>query len=322
MENRMNPVAAEVANTELFQDAPLEVIMRVLAETAPLTLATGDVLLSPQRANDHVYLLLSGALSLHFDAPDSPEIRELPAGVSVGEMSIIDDSPPSAYVVAKSECRVLPLHRDQIKHLVADANPVTRNLLRLMTKWIKANTRRIVQDQMRIGELTDHANIDGLTGLYNRRWLDNALARLLQLSHKDGLPLTVLLIDVDRFKVYNDTQGHQGGDRALIALGEVLKTTARPYDFPTRYGGEEFLILLQNTGTESGIKVAERIREAAQAKAIVSADGAPLPGITISVGLATSDADSTPESLIAAADARLYRAKKEGRNRVCHDDAE
>lgn len=318
MENLLNLVAAEVANTELFQDAPQDVIMRMLAQTSPLALAPGEVLLSPLRSNDHIYLLLSGTLSLHFDSPDSPEIRELSGGVSVGEMSIIDDSPPSAFVVAKTACRVLPLHRDQIEHMVADANPVTRNLLRLMTKWIKANTRRIVQDQIRIGELTDHANIDGLTGLYNRRWLDNTLARLLGQSRKDGLPLTVLLIDVDHFKNYNDTQGHQGGDSALMALSEVLKTTARPFDFPTRYGGEEFLVLLQNTDTASGLKVAERFREATQAKSIVSTDGTPLPGITISAGLATSDASATPESLIAAADAQLYRAKKTGRNRVCH----
>ena len=208
-------------------------------------------------------------------------------------------------------------HRDTLKRLVAEASPVARNLLRLMTKWIKANTTRIVQDRNRIGELTDHANIDGLTGLYNRRWLDNALARLVQQANKDGLPLTVLLIDVDRFKLYNDTHGHQCGDRALVALAEVLKASARPYDFAARYGGEEFLFLLQNTDAKSGAKVAERIRLAVQQNSIAAADGTPLPGITVSIGLAAGAADATPESLVAEADAQLYRAKNEGRNRAC-----
>lgn len=318
MKNPINPIVMEVANNELFKDAPEEVIIRIVAEATPLALSSGEVLLSPMRDNHHVFLLLSGTLALHFDSLDSPEIRELPTGVSVGEMSIIDDEPPSAYIVAKTDCRVLPLHRDTLKRLIAETSPVTSNLLRLMTKWINANTRRIVQDRLRIRELTDHANIDGLTGLYNRRWLDNTLARLLEQTRKDSMPFTILFIDVDNFKPYNDTHGHESGDRALIALSEVLKTTSRPYDFPTRYGGEEFLILLQNTEAEIGIRIAERLRQAVEEKSVVSSDGTPLPGITISIGLATSEADSTPKSLIAAADSRLYQAKRTGRNRLCH----
>lgn len=313
----MNQITDELARTELFRDVPDATLSLVLEQAVPMELEPGAVLLSPERDNEHVYVLLGGTLSLHFDSPNSPEIRELPSGVAVGEMSVIDDGPPSAYVVAKTACRVLPLHRNLLRHLV-DSNPVARNLLRLMNQWIKANTRRIVQDRIRISELTDHANVDSLTGLYNRRWLDNALARLLEQAQKDDLPLTILLIDVDHFKKYNDSLGHQSGDRALIALGEALKITARPYDFPTRFGGEEFLVLLPNTDIAGGVVVAERIREAARMKSVVGADGANLPGITVSIGVATSDADSTPETLIETADARLYRAKKEGRDRQCH----
>src|SRR5439155_11343540 len=96
----------------------------------------------------------------------------------------------------------------------------------LMTRWIRLNTERIILDQQVIWELSGHANLDPLTGLYNRRWLDNALKRLLEQSRRGGRPvaLTALLIDVDGFKSYNDAHGHLGGDRALMVLAGRLKT--------------------------------------------------------------------------------------------------
>lgn len=312
----MTTLAEELAQTELFRDVPAAVLQTVIDHAAPMELAAGEVLLAPERPNQHVFVLLSGALGLHFESLDSPEIRAITAGVSVGEMSIFDETQPSAYVVAKEASRVFPIHRDLVQRLVGDASPVARNLLRLMSQWLKANTRRIVQDRSKIWELTDRANVDGMTGLYNRRWLDNTLGRLLAQAHKGGQELCILLADVDGFKAYNDTHGHQAGDRALMALGDVLKTTVRPYDFATRYGGEEFLVLLPHTPLHEGIAVAERIRRITEKTAIVCPDGSPLPGITVSIGIAVSTPEATAETLVGAADAELYRAKAEGRNCV------
>lgn len=310
----MNPILEELAQTELFRGVPHSILQQVPEHAAPLELAPGAVLLSPDHDNQHIYVLLSGTLSLHFGAKDSPEIRELTQGVSVGEMSIFDNTPPSAYVIAKEASRVFPIHRDLLFHLVSDTNPVASNLLRLFTQWMKVNTQRIVQDRAQIWELTDHANVDALTGLYNRRWLDKTFARLLSQAKKGEQPLCLLMMDADHFKKYNDTLGHLAGDRALVALGEVLKTTVRPYDFATRYGGEEFLVLLPNATREQGLMVAERIRQNVENKVITLPDGAPLPGITISIGVAMSEPASTPDTLIGAADAQLYRAKEAGRN--------
>lgn len=307
----------ELAATELFRDAPEAILRRALGQASLCLLAPGEILLSPQEENHHLHVLLSGRLSLHFGTPDSPEIRELPAGVSIGEMSIIDGAPPSAYVVAKENSRVLSLHRDLLDSLIEDANPIARNLLRIMCRWMKANTQRIVADRRRIDELADHADADGLTGIYNRRWFDAALARLLPRCQRDGRPLTLLLIDVDHFKAYNDAHGHPGGDRALMALGELLKTIARPGDFPARYGGEEFVLVLPNTPLTGGLALAERLCRAAQTKAIEDAQGTRLPSISLSIGVASGDGDASPETLLAAADAQLYRAKAAGRNRVC-----
>jgi diguanylate cyclase (GGDEF)-like protein len=312
----VNSISKELSQTELFRGVSESVIQLVAQQAKPFELEAGELLLSPEHDNEYVYILLSGKLALHFDSLNSPEIREICSGVSVGEMSIMDGMPPSAYVVAKEPCRVFPVQRNVLQKLIEDSSPIAANLLRLLTQWLRDNTVRIVKDRAQIWELTDHANIDALTRLYNRRWLDNTFPRLLEQSGKVGQSVCVLLIDVDRFKVYNDTQGHLGGDQALIAMGEVLRNSVRAYDFATRYGGEEFLVILPNSCKDEGITIAERIRLNAQNKVITTAEGTPLPSITISIGLAMNEPDSTAQSMFAIADRNLYRAKESGRNCV------
>jgi diguanylate cyclase (GGDEF)-like protein len=312
----MSHVILELAQTDLFRDVPEAVIRLVREQGSPQELVAGEILLSPEIESDCVYLLLSGVLTIHFGLPNSPPIRELRKGASVGEMSVIDCAPPSAYAIAKEASRVFPIHRDLLQNLIGHNNPMGRNLIQMLSRWMKTNTERIVKDRGQIAELTDHANVDGLTGLYNRRWLDNAFGRLLTQAAKGNQALCILILDVDHFKKYNDTHGHLGGDQALIALGNVLKTTLRPYDFATRFGGEEFLILLPNTTREEGLATAERIRIAAEKLHITLPDSTPLSGITVSIGLAMNQGDATPTSAIAAADGKLYEAKKAGRNCV------
>lgn len=310
----MTPLIQELAKTELLRNVADDILKQVLAHAVPFTLKPGEILLSPEIDNQHIYLLLSGKLTVHFNSPDSPVIRELVKGASVGEMSIIDASAPSAYVKAKEHCRVFPIHRDFLLDLIQTTHPIAYNLLRLLTQWMKANTQKIISDQFQISELTNQANIDGLTGLYNRRWLDNALPRLLSQMVKITQPLCVLIIDVDNFKKYNDLNGHKGGDLALISLANTLTSNIRAYDFATRFGGEEFMILLPNTSRPDATFLAERIRMEIENQIIAHPDGFDMPGITVSIGLAISDANSTSDSLFAAADRQLYLAKQGGRN--------
>ena len=309
-------ITQELANTELLKQVSDDILNMVAAHAEPLELAPGEVLLSPEQENNHIYLLLSGTLTVHFNSADSPVIREVPQGCSVGEMSIIDDSVPSAYVKVKERCRVFPVHRDFLLELIQTAHPIAYNLLRLLTSWMKGNTQKIIHDQNQISELSNQANIDGLTGLYNRRWLDNALPRMLKQMIDVGQPLCVLIIDVDHFKKYNDLHGHQGGDLALIATGNVLRLNIRSYDFAVRIGGEEFMILLPNTTLSDGIGMAERIRIEIEKQAIAQPGGTSLPSITVSIGLAISDANSSYGALFSAADKQLYQAKQSGRNCV------
>ena len=220
----MTLLIQELAKTELLQNVSDNLLRQVLAHASPLELRSGELLLSPGQDNQHIYLLLSGTLTVHFNSPDSPVIRELTEGLSVGEMSIIDDTTPSAYVKAKEHCRVFPIHRDFLIDLIQNAHPIAYNLLRILTQWMKVNTQKIINDQFQISELTNQANIDGLTGLYNRRWLDNALPRILTQMIKITQPLCILIIDVDHFKKYNDHFGHLEGDDCLRQIARTLKS--------------------------------------------------------------------------------------------------
>lgn len=152
---------------------------------------------------------------------------------------------------------------------------------------------------------------DGLTGLYNRRRLMETLDIEAERSQRGAGPFSVLMVDVDHFKKYNDTFGHQAGDEVLTRVAGVLREVTRQVDCAARYGGEEFLVLLPQTPLEGAAQVAERLRTK------VGAAGANGETVTVSVGVAEFPKNGdTPQRVIAAADAALYRAKADGRNRV------
>jgi diguanylate cyclase (GGDEF)-like protein len=304
----------EIKHTELFKDVADDILDSVLQQNKVRYLDSGDVLLSPKQDNQHIYLILSGSCGVHFGSPDSPEVRVLGKGITVGEMSIIDQNLPSAFVIAREPSQVLPIHSDLINSFLNGIHPVAKNLMVVLTRWIRANTESMLRHQSTIGELTSHATTDALTGLYNRRWLNNILPALLDQAILTGEPLAILLLDVDHFKRYNDNLGHLAGDQALIAIGNCLKHSVRTYEYAIRYGGEEFLILLPNTSMQDAVVLAERIREIVEENIILDPEGKRLPGVTISGGLSVHNPDSTTKSLIDEADAKMYQAKQEGRN--------
>jgi diguanylate cyclase (GGDEF)-like protein len=156
---------------------------------------------------------------------------------------------------------------------------------------------------------------DALTGLYNRRHLMETLTNEVSRSRRHKRSFGILMIDVDRFKKYNDTYGHQAGDDVLARVGVVLKESTRDVDCAARYGGEEFLVMLAEADLEGSVEVAERIRERLAQEKFGSPDKE--VAVTLSIGVAKFPEDGdTPEAVTATADAALYQAKRKGRNRV------
>jgi len=158
---------------------------------------------------------------------------------------------------------------------------------------------------------------DALTGLANRRLLMAELARELRRSERHSTSLAVLMLDVDHFKRFNDTYGHPAGDVVLNRVATTLRKCVRDVDTVSRYGGEEFLVMLPETPAREAAQVAERIRAGTQADRFSPDGGGALLNITVSVGYAVyPENGKTVETLIEAADQALYKSKASGRNRV------
>lgn len=165
---------------------------------------------------------------------------------------------------------------------------------------------------------------DPLTGLGNRKYFDRMIGMAVQGALASGEPLSLLLLDIDHFKSFNDSYGHLTGDQVLRLVGLSLKQTIKGQDITARYGGEEFAVVLPNTALRQALTVADHIRRAVMAKELKKkSTGEILGRVTVSVGVAMLKQDDDTDTLIDRADACLYAAKRNGRNRViCEVDPE
>ena len=191
---------------------------------------------------------------------------------------------------------IFPLIRTQVKE---------EGKLRAMTLSLSERSQTL-----------EHAALtDGLTGMQNRRYFDDALKEYLDEFRRIGKPVGLMILDLDHFKQVNDTHGHDVGDEVLRAVADCLKDMTRYHDVVARLGGEEFAVVAPNMDSEMLVRFAERIRKAIAGMAVLS--GNVRLKITASVGLAVWDRKETAEDFYRRADKQLYEAKKAGRNRVC-----
>lgn len=184
-------------------------------------------------------------------------------------------------------------------------------------------TRRRAHLQHDLGEIQQRlqtlAHTDGLTGLYNRRHFQESLQGTWQRAQRDGSSVSLIMLDVDHFKKYNDHHGHPAGDRCLVQIAQAITGSVRgPDDIVARFGGEEFIVLLPQTNEREAHGVAERIRQSVQGRRIEHKASSTADFVTVSLGVVHGQASlGLPESaLVSQADAALYRAKQAGRNRV------
>ncbi|MEZ5395283.1 MAG: GGDEF domain-containing protein [Bryobacterales bacterium] len=190
--------------------------------------------------------------------------------------------------------------------------------MHMLEEQVRQRTSHLQQalEQLEIAnsKLVEQSTIDALTGVYNRRYFDEALDREWSRAERSGSNIVLALVDLDRFKEINDQRGHLRGDQCLLCVATILQgRLRRPGDVVARYGGDEFAVILPNTSESGAIQVLEDIRSSVE-----SLPDAPAPGLTVSIGVASCipKRGLTPESLLDAADEGLYAAKQAGRNRV------
>ncbi len=303
-----------IEKSRLFRDISLESIEYLLNICQVIEFTPGKEVLSPNKFNSCIYVVLTGRLSVHLGNPSfSPHIV-FEAGDCVGEMSILDGKPVSAYVIAKEKSRLLMIHQEALWALINISHGVSRNILYILAGRMRYNNDALITSTRIQVESERVAMTDGLTGLHNRRWLSDSFKRQMHRCELDKLPCTVIMLDIDHFKEVNDRYGHIAGDRILCRVAQALLNTMRPADLIARYGGEEFALCLPDTSIKDSKLISERLRIAITNTTATFEEGKPLPAVTVSLGISQMQPGQTLDSLISAADSALYRAKAQGRN--------
>ena len=248
-----------------------------------------------------------------YDAP-RPCLADLVLQGASGELLYAELSPSDAGALKAENWCVMPQIGSR-RYLAIDAGPIYSEEGELLA--VVETLRDItIQHEAQLA-LKTLASVDGLTGLANRRAFDARLDEECRRAQRTGGLVSLLMIDIDHFKIFNDTFGHQGGDDCLKQMARVIGgELLRRGDVAARYGGEEFAVIMPATPSHGAAVVAERLRDAVEALAI-NHPSSPSGLVTLSVGTATaSAADAYPAALVASADAALYAAKRDGRNRV------
>ncbi|MFZ6817238.1 GGDEF domain-containing protein [Undibacterium sp. Ji22W] len=312
----------KVSDIQLFKNInkdELNLIKQQLDSCPVVRVKSGEIVLDSHSSGACLYVVLSGTLALSSNTAR----RQLEnastqyfAGECVGEISVLDEEASTATIAAMTDAELLLIDAVVMWRLIDEANGVARNLLQLLSFRIRTTNAQL-RNRQKVGEFYRQLSmVDGLTGLHNRSWLNTQLPGLIENAHATETELSIIMLDLDHFKKFNDQFGHVMGDEALQAASRVVSAGLRPSDFAARYGGEEVIIILPNTSKESALIVAERLCDRIRHTQIFKDNTKPMPHITASLGLATLSAGQDGLAVIATADAALYRAKERGRDQV------
>lgn len=312
---QLEPLSTVLSKSALFADVDLSVIDAELSESRRLCVEGGQVLLDPTQVNADIFVVLSGELLVCLEPRMLKPLVRLGVGDCVGELSIIDAAPPSAFVVAAVETELLAISKPMLWRMLELQQSMALNLLRVLSRRIRENNVVLLGSLVLQREYRNKAETDALTGLHNRAWFEEIFPKQLELCERTGQHASLLMLDIDHFKQVNDEYGHQSGDQALRHLGLLLQKNLRATDLCARYGGEEMIVLMPGTEIAQAKLTADRLRESLAASPVVLQDGRLLK-LQVSGGLSQWQPGVALEDLVRAADLALYRAKEGGRNRI------
>lgn len=308
---------AQFAELEIFKNVQFEKVAGFLFSCQTFVAEPGEKVIDPENNIRRLIILLEGKLCAKMNSSEETSFEhEILPGHCAGEMSVFDNIDPSAAVYAKEKSTLLEIPAEVAMSMLKSSHELCLNFLHILSQRIRNNNKIVCEEQYHIRCMEEYAKVDPMTGLHNRRWLEEMYTREMSRSNKGNFKLSALMMDIDHFKNVNDTYGHLVGDQVLISVAQALIRSLRPSDMPVRYGGEEFTVFLPSATGDNARMVAERIRKNVENMSIALADGTILQ-VTISIGIAERINADTVSSIIERADKALYYAKENGRNRAC-----
>ena len=296
----------------LFRNVDPDSISDLLQRCGRIDVETGQVLLSPEKDNHCVYIVLSGELQVHLGTLESTKVADLGPGSCAGEMSLIEGKDPSAYVVATEACHLMVISPSLLWQMVERSHAFSKNLLVVLSERVRSDNEFIASRLGVLKEAERHATTDALTGLGNRRWMQDMFERELKRAEHSRKSVCLMMIDIDKFKYVNDQYGHIAGDQILAIVAQSLREHLRPTDMIARFGGDEFAVLLPDTTLPRALETAERLRM----QVSEASPAALTQPITISAGVGHALPGDYLDELVHRADSAMYAAKAAGRNRV------
>jgi diguanylate cyclase (GGDEF)-like protein len=316
-----------LAGLPLFSGMSGLEVNAVSAFLEPRRFSAGDTVFREGESGKELFIVRYGRVGSYVTQSDGlrREVYEFAPGVLFGEMAIIENEPRSATCYAKEDTELLVLDGLDFYRLVWEHPVIGVKLLssmaRVMTAWLD-EASGFLGGLVRWGEAARRRAItDELSGLFNRRFLEENMATRFARGAGSSRLCSLLMLDVDRFRDINAAFGPQGGDAAIAATAAAFVPLMREGEVCARLSGDEFAVFLPNGGLDRALELAEGMRAAAEALRLElpsPSSGRPAAAsITVSIGAAASpEHASTPEELVAAADKALYKAKEGGRNRV------
>lgn len=309
-------------STEIFSELSLQEISQLLPGMETVNVIQDDLLFREGDPGGVMYILAEGRMIITIQGKDGEdiEIGSFQKGNFFGEMSLFQDAPRSATCYAQEDCKLLTFPGELFSEII---NRFPATAIKLMRKMLDVTIFRLestgeyLTDMVRWGEeARKRAVTDSLTGLFNRRFLDDAIEQQIQKASVRNEYLTMLMMDVDHCRLLNEKYGQEGGDRIIMEVTKICRECLRENDIISRYGGDEFTVLLPETGRKSASGLAECILNGVRTLEL-DFSGAESPRITISIGGAVFPDNGTDSfALREAADKGLYKAKESGRDRI------
>lgn len=298
----------------LFRGILGDLLVKHLSTARLKQLASGRVLLVPGQVNSTLYIIISGRLNIQSQESEVEPIAILGKGECVGEMSMLGDSPVSAYVIAATDCELLAIDHAAMWELINSSHAAAHNMLNILTSRIRHTNliaAAILEQQQ---GFSGNPMVDELTGLYNRRWMHEKFDRHLRRGIVGKNPSCLFILEMDQFKEFSNKYGQLGGDQALRDIAYTILSCLRPDDQAGRYDGEKFAIFQPGTSLPDARVAAKRLLAAINQSLIVLPSGDALPPITVSIGISQAHPDDSLESLFIRADEALQIAKVCGGN--------
>ncbi|MCG6928411.1 MAG: diguanylate cyclase [Acidobacteria bacterium] len=336
-----------VRDTALLAPIPEPELLAILKACGQLVLQPGEALCREGEEGHAMFVVLSGHLVV---SRDGKQVAVGSPGDCFGEMALIESRERAATLKALDDTVVLEIPETVFWEHIAPNPASLMALLRIFSDRSRHDLESLAADNIKLqayAEQVETANrelvairrqledknrllerlsaLDTLTGIANRRRFDDVLRQEWKRAARDGSCLSLLFCDIDHFKKFNDTYGHQAGDDCLVRVAQAMEDTLnRPADLAARYGGEEFVGLLVDTDAEGARLLAERVRARVEELEIEHAPSDVAAVLTVSLGAAAvvPTVGLRPEDLVSLADKALYAAKQRGRNRVVLSDTQ